>query len=141
MLSGRVDELKTKISASTAVTDSSVLPKLSVKVNVSVSDELQGKVPENGVLFVFAKADNGPPMPLAVVRKQHWTLPLQVSLSELDAMVDGMSFQQFKQVRVFARVSLDDKVDIQTGELEGNSDGFDIEKTEQVNVIIDTLLH
>jgi hypothetical protein len=97
-------------------------------------------VPENGVLFVFAKAENGPPMPLAVAKKSQWTLPLTVTLSEDNAMVEGLSFSQFKQIVVIARVSTDDKVDIQSGEIEGRSHSFNVQTTDVINLIIDTKL-
>jgi hypothetical protein len=79
-------------------------------------------------------------MPLAVVKQANWQLPLQVTLSESDAMVAGMTFAEFKRVKVVARISNDDKVDTQAGELEGQTNGFDIEQVNQVELTIDTLL-
>ena len=141
MLSERIDELKSKVVQQTNISEQiSNGQGLAVTVNINVSDELKNKIPDNGVLFVFAKAEMGPPMPLAVVKKEAWTLPLQVTLSEQNAMVDGMSFAQFKQVKVVARLSIDDKVDTQSGELEGRTSGFNVETTQQVDLIIDTLL-
>lgn len=141
MLSARVEELKAKVAEQSNTSKQNSLGQgRSVAVNITLSDELKDKLPRNGVLFVFAKAESGPPMPLAVVKKSQWQLPLQVTLSESDAMVAGMSFAEFKRVKVVARVSNDDKVDTQAGELEGQTKGFDIEQVNQVELTIDTLL-
>lgn len=141
MLSARVEELKAKVAQETNTSKQNSLGQgLAVTVNITLADELKDKLPRNGVLFVFAKAEVGPPMPLAVVKQANWQLPLQVTLSESDAMVAGMTFAEFKRVKVVARISNDDKVDTQAGELEGQTNGFDIEQVNQVELTIDTLL-
>jgi cytochrome c-type biogenesis protein CcmI len=141
MLNARVEELKVKVAQQSNNSEqNSVGQGLSVSVNITLADELKDQLPANGVLFVFAKAENGPPMPLAVVKKPQWQLPLTVTLSERDAMVAGMTFAEFKRVKIVARISIDDKVDTQAGELEGHTQGFDIEQINQVNLTIDKLL-
>ena len=141
MLSARINELKALIAEqNNHHADTVINNKLAVEVNISISDPLIDKVPDNGVLFVFAKAENGPPMPLAVVKKTDWTLPISITLTEDNAMVDGLSFSQFKQIVVIARVSTDDNVDVQSGELEGRSPGFNVETTDVINLTIDTKL-
>jgi tetratricopeptide (TPR) repeat protein len=141
VLAARINELKANIAKkSRDNTDNVQDQSLAVEVQISLADPLIDSVPENGVLFVFAKAENGPPMPLAVAKKSQWTLPLTVTLSEDNAMVEGLSFSQFKQIVVIARVSTDDKVDIQSGEIEGRSHSFNVQTTDVINLIIDTKL-
>ncbi|MEW8207673.1 MAG: c-type cytochrome biogenesis protein CcmI, partial [Candidatus Thiodiazotropha taylori] len=47
-----------------------------IKVAVSLSPELQAKTKPNDLVFIYAKAVSGPPMPLAAVRKKVSDLPI-----------------------------------------------------------------
>ena len=140
MLAARIEELKAKVANINNSKQIEAGQTLSVDVNITVTESLQAQIPNNATLFVFAKAEVGPPMPLAVVKKQQWKLPLTVTLSEQDAMLPEMTFKQFNQIQVIARISLDDNVEIQKGEMEGRSTGFNVEQTSSMNLVIDTLL-
>ena len=78
---------------------------VSLKVSVSIDKKLLKHVSANDTVFIFAKAINGPPMPLAVVRKQVKDLPLEVVLDDTMAMVPSMKLSSFDQVQITARVS------------------------------------
>jgi len=56
-------------------------------------------------LFVFAKAASGPPMPLAVKRLTVADLPVEVSLSDADAMMPQLKISGFQQIQLTARIS------------------------------------
>ncbi len=60
--------------------------------------------PEDSV-FVFARAVNGPPVPLAAKRLTVGDLPATVTLSDADAMVPSLKISSVEQVTVMARVS------------------------------------
>lgn len=74
-------------------------------VTVRLAPALAAKVQPQDTVFVFARALNGPPMPLAVVRKPASALPMVVSLDDSQAMAPGLRLSAFPDVVVEARVS------------------------------------
>ena len=93
----------------------------SLAVTVTLADNLTKSVPENATLFVFAKAVDGPKMPLAVEKLTDFYLPLVVTLDDSMAMMPNLKLSNFDQVVVTARISVDNSVTVSAGELEGQS--------------------
>ena len=89
----------------TAATTKDTEPAVSIDVQVSLKDGLKTRVGPGDTVFIYAKALTGPPMPLAIVRKQVSDLPLSVTLNDAMAMMPAMKLSNFKQVKVMARVS------------------------------------
>lgn len=87
---------------------------------VSIRPELAGKVAPNDTLFIYAKAMQGPPMPLAVLRLPATGFPVRFSLDDSMAMAAGMKLSNYSQVLVGARVSRAGSAMPQTGDLEGS---------------------
>ncbi len=69
--------------------------------------EKSGRInaPSEASVFVFARAANGPPMPLAVQRLTVNDLPTLVKLDENMAMIKGMGLADFDRVQIVARIS------------------------------------
>ena len=80
-------------------------PSRRLKLSVSLAQALKQQVSSDDVVFVYAKAMNGPPMPLAVKRLTVADLPAQIELSDADAMMPGMQLSSFESIIVGARVS------------------------------------
>lgn len=76
-----------------------------LEVSVSLSPEVQQNVQPDDAVFVFARALSGPPMPLAAKRLKVSDLPVQISLSDVDAMMPELKISQFDQVQLVARIS------------------------------------
>lgn len=76
-----------------------------LKVKVSLAPELAGKVQPDDTLFVFARAASGPPMPLAAKRLKVSDLPVEVSLSDADAMMPQLKLSNFAEIQLVARIS------------------------------------
>lgn len=76
-----------------------------LKVRVSLAPELAGKVQPDDTLFVFARAASGPPMPLAAKRLKVSDLPVEVSLSDSDAMMPQLKLSSFAEIQLVARIS------------------------------------
>ncbi|GIZ12140.1 c-type cytochrome biogenesis protein CcmI [Pseudomonas sp. NCCP-436] len=76
-----------------------------LEVSVSLAPEVQAQVLPDDSVFIFARALSGPPMPLAVKRLKVSDLPVQVSLSDVDAMMPEPKLSLFEQVQLVARVS------------------------------------
>jgi len=77
-----------------------------LNLRVDISAELRAQATPETVVFVYAKAMQGPPMPLAVKKLQLKDLPTMLALSDADAMMPSMKLSSFDQVIVGARVSL-----------------------------------
>ncbi len=93
-----------------------------VSVVVSLAPQLTDRVNPNDMVFIYAKASSGPPMPLAAKRLKVADLPVQVSLSDDDAMMPQMQLSSFDQIIVGARVSKSGNAIAQAGDLFSESD-------------------
>jgi cytochrome c-type biogenesis protein CcmH len=83
---------------------------------VDISAELKAKADPAATVFIYAKAMQGPPMPLAVRRMKLSDLPVSISLGDEDAMMPSMKLSAFDQVIVGARVSSSGQPIAQTGD-------------------------
>ena len=90
-----------------------------LKLHVSLAPDVAGKIPPGAVLFVFAKAEQGPPMPLAVQRLPGQTLPADIKLDDSMAMAPSLRLSTFDRYIVTARLSGGGGAQAQSGDLEG----------------------
>lgn len=100
-------------------------------LNVAVADNLQ--VDPAATVFVYARAQSGPRMPLAVARVKVADLPAQIVLDESMAMAPGMSLSSFSQVEVVARISKNGLANRGSGDIEGSVSHIDV--ADSVGVI------
>lgn len=122
-------------AASSTATSSSIT---SLSVAVDVSDEVRNKFNANDVVFIYAKAKQGPRMPLAAQRMTLAELPTTVLLDDSMAMVAGMNLSAFEQLVISARVSKSGSAIAQSGDYIGSTD-FENQKTQaSINIVIDT---
>ena len=91
-----------------------------LRVKVAVAPELQSRVPPDATLFVFAKVQQGPPMPLAVFRGSAGGLPMEVTLNDSMAMTPAAKISQFDHWVVTARVSRAGQAQAVSGDLQGS---------------------
>lgn len=92
----------------------------SVSIKVVLADELKEKLPEEGYLFVFAQDASGEVrMPAAVVKSKLSELPVTVTLSDANAMMPTYKLSQLTETRLVARISEDENVAQDVGELQG----------------------
>ena len=89
----------------------------SLTVNIDLDASLKDQVAPGDAVFVYAKAMQGPPMPLAVKKLTVADLPASVSLSDSDAMMPTMKLSSFEQVIVGARISKSGNPVAQPGDL------------------------
>ena len=90
-------------AAATRTADTPSAPIRSVQLLVEVADTVESN--PNDSVFVYAKANAGPPMPLAVERMRVADLPRLVTLDETMGMMQGMSLANFDAVILVARIS------------------------------------
>lgn len=114
-------------------------PAVSLKVNVKLEQKLLSQVSPTDTVFIFAKAVNGPPMPLAVVRKQVKDLPLEVVLDDNMAMVPSMNLSSFNKVKITARISKTGKPLLQAGDIYSKEEYIELPFTGVINLKIDLI--
>lgn len=109
-----------------------------LKVRVDIGAELRARASPDTAVFVYAKAMQGPPMPLAVKRLQLKDLPADLSLGDADAMMPSMKLSSFDQVIVGARVSFSGNPVAQSGDFYTEQDSIDSNNPpSQVSLVID----
>ena len=107
--------------------------------NVTLSPKLAGKASPNDTVFILARAEQGPPMPLAVLRKQVKDLPLKFTLDDSMAMQPQLKLSGFDKVEVVARVSKSGTPMAQTGDLQGLAKSIK-PGAKGLKVVIDTVM-
>lgn len=93
-----------------------------IRVKVDIKPELKAKLSAESTVFVYAQAVDGPKMPLAIVRKQLADLPLEVTLSDAQAMRPGVHLASYPKLNIVARVSQSGQAMSQPGDLLGSTE-------------------
>jgi len=101
-----------------AQTNSSDIVDAQLNLNVSIADTMLENVNADDLVFIFARAKNGPPAPLAVKRLTVADLPAKVNLSDSDAMLPQFKMSLFEELVVSARVSKSGNPVAQTGDIQ-----------------------
>ena len=138
MINQRISEIDLQIAQQNVATSGEQLAAQSIQVTVDIDSQLADKQPNNGILFVFAKAAKGSPMPLAVVKLTDYSFPITVELSDANAMMAGLNLSSANEIVISARISNDDSVMPSTGEIEGHSEVLNRKDVRQVQLNIDT---
>lgn len=113
---------------------------VALRVEVDVDPALRARIEPGDTLFVFARAPDGPPMPLAIARLPARDLPAQVRLDDSRSMSPRAKLSGAAEVVVTARVSKSGNALAQSGDLEGRSVPVRPGQAEPVAVRIDSAL-
>ncbi|MEF8833448.1 MAG: hypothetical protein V5A42_01165, partial [Halofilum sp. (in: g-proteobacteria)] len=110
-----------------------------VTVRVSLAPSLADAAPAGTTVFIFARpADaNGGGAPLAVQRTTVDALPVEITLTDANAMTPNQSLSQADRVRVTARASLHGGVMPQSGDLQGESGTIEVSADARTTITID----
>lgn len=108
----------------------------SVSGRVTLDASLAEKVTPDDTLFVFARASQGPKMPLAILRLHVSDLPVTFKLDDNMAMTPAMKLSSFPEVVVGARISKTGQAIPVSGDLEGHSAPVRIGE-ENISITID----
>jgi len=111
-----------------------------IDVQVNLASVLLEKTDPEDTVFIFARAFEGPRMPLAIVRKQVKDLPVKVILDDSTAMSPAMRLSKFDQVVISVRVSKSGDATPHSGDLSGSSAAIQPGVVPGVNIIIDKIL-
>lgn len=112
-----------------------------ITVEVALSNALQPQASPQQSVFVFARALEGPPMPLAAVRLKVQDLPAQVVLNDAMAMTPMARLSQFDQVEVVARISQSASPTAQPGDLQGVVSPINVSPSQtSIKILIDNVV-
>jgi cytochrome c-type biogenesis protein CcmH len=138
-------QIESEAPTDTTVTETPTQPpepaaaasQASLTVAVSLDPSLSDRSSPEHTVFVFARAVQGPPMPLAVQRLQVKDLPATVTLDDSQAMNPALRLSAFEQVQVGARISMSGQATPQPGDLFGESGPVQRDAETDVQIRID----
>ena len=110
-----------------------------VRGTVTLSADMKKQAKPDDLVFIFARAAEGPPMPLAVMRAKAADLPLTFALNDSMAMAQGLKVSAFPKIVVTARVSKSGSAKPAPGDLQGASAPVANDATG-VKVVIDSVV-
>jgi cytochrome c-type biogenesis protein CcmH len=93
-----------------------------VSGTVAVASAIAKQVSPTDIVFIYARAQNGPRMPVAIMRFNANELPRSFELNDTQAMSPEMSLSKFKEFTVIARISKSGNAMPQPGDLIGQLD-------------------
>lgn len=108
-----------------------------LQVQVSLAPALQAQLKPGDTLFVYARAPDGPPMPLAVARMDASALPASVTLTDAMAMAPQLKLSSAPRVLFGARISHSGQAIAQHGDLEGDTGVVAVNRTDPIHIVID----
>ena len=104
--------------------------------SVSLSPQLSAAAASDDVVFIFARAAEGPGMPLAVTRVKVSDLPFDFRLDDSMSVMPGKKMSDVQRVVVGARISKSGGAMRASGDLEGYSAATAVDASG-VRVVID----
>ena len=105
---------------------------------VSLSPQLAAKAAPGDTVFIFARAVEGPRMPLAILRKTVADLPIDFTLDDSMAMSPAMKLSNFPRVVVGARISKSGNAMPSPGDLSGQLSDVKL-GAEGLQIVIDSV--
>lgn len=111
----------------------------SVSGTVAIAPAMASRVKGTETLYVYARAENGPRMPLAILRGSAKQLPMSFALDDSMAMAPTAKLSGAAAVRIEARVSPSGNATPQPGDLVGTS-GVVKPGARDVKIVIDKVL-
>ncbi|SAK74237.1 Formate-dependent nitrite reductase complex subunit NrfG [Caballeronia catudaia] len=108
----------------------------SIEVRVRLSPELEQRVRPTDKVFVYALADDGSRMPLAVQRLSASQLPATVRLDDSMSMTPNRRLSDFSRISVDARVSASGQARPAAGDLTGSSGAVSSKDAGVIDVTI-----
>ncbi len=115
---------------------STVAAGQSVRVSVSVEPAILEQVDPQDSVFIFARALQGPAVPLAVVKRQVKDLPLVIELDDNSAMIPNMTISAFDKISIVARISRSGTAQAASGDFFGETGVIEPKITSEIAVKI-----
>lgn len=108
-------------------------------VLVSLDPAAQQAVQADNIVFIIARDPAAPAPPIAAVRRVVGDLPMQVELTDANAMIPGRSLTSFENIEIVARVSLSGQPVARSGDWFGSRQ-IRTSETTSASIVIDQLV-
>jgi len=118
-------------------TTSVKLSVIKLNVKVTLAEHLKHLIDPKDTVFVFAKAVDGPPMPLVVQKFPATQLPLAITLDDSMSMLPNTKLSQSPKITIGARISKSGNATAQSGDLEGITGTIETQKITATEIVID----
>lgn len=105
-------------------------------IELALATDAQASIPADATVFVIARDPDQPSPPIAVARRKADELPLQLTLSDADAMIPGRKLSAFKDVEIVSRASISGQPIAQSGDWFGSVQ-IDTSATRNLSIVID----
>ena len=109
-----------------------------VSGTVTVATAIAKQVSPTDIVFIYARAQSGPRMPVAIMRFNANELPRAFELNDTQAMSPEMSLSKFKEFTVIARISKSGNATPQPGDLIGQLDHVQL-GAKQLQLVINSV--
>ena len=114
-------------------------PGVAVEVKVSLKPDLQERLKPDDQLFIFARQPNGPPMPVAAVKRQASELPLTITLDD-NALLSGGRLSDHAQLVLAARITRGGEPTARSGDLQSSDTVFSPASDPSIELVIDKIV-
>ena len=104
---------------------------------VTLASELKAKAAPDDIVFIFARAAEGPRMPLAILRKKVSDLPITFTLDDSTAMTPATRLSGTPQVVIGARISKSGDAMPKPGDFQGFTKPVN-NTAKNLTIVIDT---
>lgn len=113
-----------------------------LNLSVSIADNIIHELNSGAdkTVFIYAIATSGARMPLAAVKLNASDLPVQVSLDDSKAMSPQMNLSTVDEVNIYAVISHSGQPGMKPGDFKGELNNIAINVTEQMNLVIDSIV-
>ncbi len=109
-----------------------------IRLSIAIAQELAGRARPGAVMFVIARRGDGGP-PVAVVRHSIGAWPVNVTMTDANAMMPGTTLSGGGPLRIVARISGSGQPTATSGDLFGEV-GYDFASASPVKVVIDRIV-
>lgn len=128
--------LEQPVDLTEGTASSSAAGRARIEVSVQLDPKFAREFSADTPVFVFARAVDGPRMPLAVVRTTVGRLPQTLTLDDSKALSGGAKLSAFREVRIVARVSPDGQAMPEAGNVQGSSGPIQTDAGQPVTLVM-----
>lgn len=107
---------------------------------ISLAPALASNIDPAATVFIFARATQGAPMPLAIVRTTVKALPYSYQLDDSKSLMTDLKLSNASEVVVVARIAKGGDAKAQAGDLQGISSAVKPDSTSAVDIEINQVL-